>query len=315
MRERMFLRILFMGSADFGIHTLDALIEAGHRIVGVVSTPARPRGRGLTMQDSPVTIAARRRSLEPVICPESLKDPALAEDLSALGAELFVVVAFRILPPAIFSIPPYGTVNIHASLLPRFRGPAPIQRAIEAGERESGVTIFRIDEGIDTGGVILQRRTAIGEKETTPELYERLSRLGAEALLDAIERIELGKVEYQRQDAALVSKAPKLKKAEARIDWQQSARTLFNRIRAFKPFPGSYAMLDGKRLGVIRAEPIACDTKEPVGTVAAVGDDYFDVVAGAGCLRIYEVKPEGRKQMSAGAFVHGRSIQRGTKLQ
>ncbi|NLP01374.1 MAG: methionyl-tRNA formyltransferase [Fibrobacter sp.] len=309
------MRIVFMGSADFGIPALECLLTK-YSIVGIVSTPAKPRGRGLKLADSPVTCFARQKGLEPVITPENVKSPELPRILTDLRADIFVVVAFRILPRSIFSIPPLGTVNIHASLLPEFRGPAPIQRAIEAGRTETGVTIFRIEEGVDTGEIILQKKTPIGPEETTPELYNRLSHLGAEALMESLDMLREGKkVTTVPQDHSLASKAPKLLKEEALIQWQLSSDQIFNKIRAFKPFPGTFAMLGGKRLGIEWAKIIdRHSASAKPGSVVSVYRDFFDVQCGNGILRILTVKPEGRKIMSVHDFLLSSNLKEGDIL-
>ncbi|MBN1128937.1 MAG: methionyl-tRNA formyltransferase, partial [Chitinispirillaceae bacterium] len=176
------MNIVFLGSASFGLPALERLMES-HCIGAIVSTPAKPQGRGLKLRDSPVVAFARQRGINDILTPTDLKAVGLADTLLRYHADLFVVVAFRMLPRSLFSVPPLGTLNIHASLLPEFRGPAPIQRAIEAGKNETGVTIFRIDDGVDTGAILLQKKLSIGPGETTPELYARLSILGADALI------------------------------------------------------------------------------------------------------------------------------------
>jgi methionyl-tRNA formyltransferase len=301
------MKIVFMGSADFGIPALERLMQ-DHTITAVVSTPAKPQGRGLKLCESPITLFAREHGLGPIITPENLKAPELLEQLAQLGADIFIVVAFRILPKAIFALPPLGTVNIHASLLPKFRGPAPIHRAIESGENETGVTVFRIDEGIDTGEVLLQRKISIGAKETTPELYARLSQLGANTLMDALEVIGTGSAEPMKQDNGLASRAPKLSKDEALIDWTLPAQRIFNKIRAFKPFPGTYTILNGKRLGVIWAEVANDSGNDKPGTVVCVTKDFIDIQCGSGILRIRQIKPEGRKEMSVHDYMLSCSI-------
>ncbi|HON11657.1 MAG TPA: methionyl-tRNA formyltransferase [Chitinispirillaceae bacterium] len=309
------MRIVFMGSADFGIPALECLLTK-HSIVGIVSTPAKPKGRGLKLADSPITCFAKQKGLEPIITPQNLKSPELPSILADLRADIFVVVAFRILPRSIFSIPPLGTVNIHASLLPEFRGPAPIQRAIEAGRTETGVTIFRIEEGVDTGEIILQKKTPIGPEETTPELYNRLSLLGADALMEALDMLSEGKlVTTVPQDHSLASKAPKLSKEEALIHWQLSSDQIFNKIRAFKPFPGTFSMLDGKRLGIEWAKSIDSHSSgAKPGSVVSVSRDFFDVQCGSGILRILTVKPEGRKIMSVHDFLLSSNLKEGDIL-
>lgn len=307
------MRIVFLGSADFGIPSLEKLIEL-HTVVGIVSTPARPQGRGLHYIDSPVTRYAKEHDLKPIITTDDFKSEQLISSLASLKADLFVVVAFRILPKAIFALPPLGTLNIHASLLPKFRGPAPIQRAIEAGEKETGVSVFRLDEGIDTGEILLQKRISIGEEETTPELYQRLSIAGSEALMEAIGALESGQINPLKQDNSLASKAPKLKKEEAQINWELSSEQIFNKMRAFKPFPGTFTLFNGKRLGIQWAQKLNGKTGNHAGTVICVTRDYFDVQCGVGILRVLKVKPEGRKEMDVRDFLAGTEIKEKTVL-
>jgi len=232
-----------------------------------------------------------------------------------LKPDLFVVVAFRILPKEVFSIPKFGTVNIHASLLPRYRGAAPIQRAVEAGERETGVTIFRIDDGIDTGGIILQKKLSIGDSETTPELYERLSVTGADALREAIDALTGGNFSAAVQNPAEATRAPKLSRQEGHIDWKLPSSAIFNKIRAFKPFPGTYFFVKGKRINIEWGEPADCQQNYPAGTVITAKGDNIDVQCGGGVLRISKVKPEGRPSMDVRAFLSGHNIAEGTILE
>ena len=306
------MRIVFFGTADFGIPALD-LLHTRHTLAGVVTTPPRPSGRGRKLTSSPVAQHAGTFHEIPVFTPEVLDDPVFIETLDNLSADCFVVVAYRLLPRAVFSLPPQGTINIHASLLPAYRGPAPIQRAIEAGETETGVTVFRIDEGIDTGEILGQSVVPIGDEETTPELYERLSRLGVDVLDTTLRELEHGVCRPKRQDSVSASKAPKLKKSEAFIDWNLSARELFNKIRAFKPFPGTVTMIGKSRFGIEWATPIdgAVPGKHSSGTIISVTGKTFDVQTGNGVLRIVSVKPEGRKTMSAGEYLRGTPLREG----
>jgi methionyl-tRNA formyltransferase len=308
------MNIVFMGSAEFGLPALRALSENGHKIVGIVSTPARKKGRGLILTDSPVVEYAREKGLGPIFTPPLLKSPEFLDSLKSLKADLIVVVAFRLLPRDVFSLPPLGTVNIHASLLPKFRGPAPIHRAIAAGEKETGVTIFRINEGIDTGNIILQRKTEIGGDETTLQLYPRLSVMGAQALIEACEMLEKGTVSYLKQDETMATPAPKLSKEEGKINWDLPAGTLFNMVRAFKPFPGTYTIFEGKRLSIERTVLVDVQSIGSPGTVCGIVPDGFDVQCKIGRLRVLDVKPEGKASMSARAFVIGRKIQPGIKF-
>jgi methionyl-tRNA formyltransferase len=307
------MNIVFFGSADFGVPALKRLMQT-HTVRAIVTTPPRPQGRGLKLGESPIAVFARQQGFAPVLTPDRIDDTDFHRTLMAFGADVFVVVAFRILPKALFSIPQSGTINIHASLLPKYRGPAPIQRAIEAGEKESGVTIFRIDEGVDTGNILLQKRVSIGDNETTPELYARLSELGAIALSEALEGIATGSLCPLPQDAAQASRAPKLTKEEARIDWRQPAVHIADKIRAFKPFPGTYTVLEGKRLGIEQAGFETAESPHEAGTVVAVEGSFFDVRCLPGVLRIFAVKPEGRRAMNVHDFLLGTTLAEGTRL-
>ena len=314
------MKTVFMGSAEFGIPTLEMLLSR-HEVAAVVSTPPRPKGRGLKLFDSPVAEFAKKRDIKPVLTPENLLDEEFIEKLKSLKPDIFVVVAFRLLPEKVYSIPEFGTVNIHASLLPRFRGAAPIHRAIEAGERETGVTVFRIDEHIDTGEIIAQSKTLIGDTETTPLLYERLSRMGVETLQKAMDELAGGRAKPYIQNSSLASRAPKLSKEEGHINWNLSAQNIFNKIRAFKPFPAAYAFLDdGKRLGIewgmaLPPEQSGYGQSQSLpGTIIGVSADHIDVQCGDGVLRISKVKPEGRAAMDVRAFLLGTAINRGNIL-
>jgi methionyl-tRNA formyltransferase len=309
------MRIVFMGSAEFGLPALEMLLER-HDVAAVVTAPAKPKGRGLKLFDSPVAEFAGARGIGNVLTPENLLDQEFISRLISLQADLFVVAAFRILPAAVYSIPKFGTVNIHASLLPRYRGAAPIHRAIEAGERETGVTVFRIDEGVDTGEIMLQRKVSIGAGETTPELYERLSLMGADVLRETIDGLMDGSASTSAQDQFEATRAPKLSKREGYIDWKLPSTKIFNKIRAFKPFPGTYFFIGGKRIGVEWGEPVDADVDTAVpGTVVGAKGDSMDVKCGDGILRITKIKPEGRPSMDVRAFLLGHSIPEGTVLE
>jgi methionyl-tRNA formyltransferase len=315
VKEKCTMNVVFMGSAEFGIPTLEKLCASEHKIIGIVSTPSRKKGRGLVHDDSPVVHYARKKNLGvPILLPEVLKSEEFIDALKKLEADVFVVVAFRILPQSVFKLPRLGTVNIHASLLPLYRGPAPIQRAIAAGEKETGITIFRIDEGIDTGNIILQRSVIIGNEETTTELNDRLALLGSENLIEALSILEKGAA-LKKQDTSLASAAPKLAKAEGRINWNRPARVIFNMIRAFKPFPGAYAFLEGVRLNIEQVKPLDVSGSDVPGAICSVAADSFDVQCLNSRLRILEVKPEGKKAMSAKAFMLGRKITAGMRFQ
>jgi methionyl-tRNA formyltransferase len=303
------MNIVFMGTADFGIPTLTRIEASHHRLQAVVSTPARARGRGRRMQEVPIVSFCTQRGIGPVYTPAHLDTPELASTLSGLQPDVFVVVAFRILPSRIFTIPDKGTFNIHASLLPKYRGAAPVQRAIEHGESHTGITVFKIDRGIDTGGIILQKETPIAETDTTPSLFERLAQLGAEACMEALDTIERDTYTIRTQEPGGATHAPKLRKCESHIDWTLPAQTIYNKIRAFKPFPGTYTLLHGTRLGIEWAQPVADDTLTSApGRITHIDHTSFTVSCGKDALRITQVKPEGKRAMSCEDFLHGSTL-------
>lgn len=308
------MRIVFMGTAEFGIKPLQNLMK-NHKIVGIVSTPPKPAGRGLKLCESPIVNFAKYEKLEPIYTPSNLEDPFFLQNLKELNADCFVVVAFRLLPRSVFTIPPLGTLNIHASLLPAYRGPAPIQRAIEAGETKTGVTIFKIDDGIDTGDILLQEETEIYPAETSVELAERLSEMGARLICKTIEALEKGNITPVKQ-VGEGSKAPKLKKGEGKIDWKLSATTIFNKIRAFKPFPGTFTYCKGKKIDIEWGKPIIEKKENNVsaGTIVKIDKEYFDVQTGEGLLRVLSVKPEGRVSMPVSAYLRGTKMEEGFKF-
>ncbi|MDD5674133.1 MAG: methionyl-tRNA formyltransferase [Chitinivibrionales bacterium] len=308
------MKIVFLGTSGFGIPAIESLIASGHAIVGVVTTPGKPSGRGRTVCESAIACFAREHKLSPVLTPQRLDDSVFVNTVKSLGADCAVVVAFRLLPEALFALPPLGAINIHASLLPKYRGPAPIQRAIEAGEHQTGVTVFRIDRGIDTGNILLQEPLEIGPLETTPQLSERMANLGARLLVAALDCLKRGDCVYRKQDPSLATPAPKLFKAEAKLDWCKPARTLFNKIRAFKPFPGAFFILNNMRLTVEWAVPVDDQTPPPAcGTICGVTGDHFDIQCAPGRLRVLVVKPEGKGAMDAAAFLRGHQLTEGTR--
>jgi len=311
------MKIVFIGSAEFGLPALGELL-ARHRVAAVVSAPARPKGRGLKLVDTPVSEYVKKRESAPLLTPDDLAAPQFIEKLALFDADLFVVVAFKVLPKSVFSIPKLGTLNVHASLLPRYRGAAPIHRALEAGETETGVTVFRIDEGVDTGEILTQKKTPIDGQETAPELYQRLSVMGAAALIDTIDALENGKAVPIKQDNKAATKAPKLTKEEGRVDWRLPVETVFNKLRAHKPFPGSYFFLNGKRINIewgIVSGGGGTNPPPPPGTILIAMGDYIDVQCGIGALRITKVKPEGRQAMDVHSFLLGHEVIEGSVLE
>ncbi len=301
------LRIAFAGTPEFSLAALDALDASRHRVVGVWTQPDRPAGRGRKLEASPV----KRRALElgfPVHQPESLKTVEARQVLADAQADVMVVVAYGlILPSKVLGLPRFGCLNIHASLLPRWRGAAPIQRALLAGDAESGVCIMQMDKGLDTGAVLLEMRTPVTQEDTGQSLHDRLAKLGASALLQVLDR--LPQVEPKPQSPAGVTYAEKLTKEEARLDWHRPATELASAVRAYNPWPVAYTHYDGQALRILRAISVDAPTgTADHGRVAAAGRAGIDVVTGAGLLRILELQPAGKRPQSAADFANGRDL-------
>lgn len=308
------MKIAFFGTADFGLPTLKALMNSQHKITAVITNPPKPAGRGLQMRKSPVNVFAEENNLSPIFTPENLKDEKFIEELKKLDADIFLVVAFSILPKIVFEIPKFGTYNIHAALLPEFRGPAPIHRAIESGATKTGVTVFRIDSGVDTGDMVMQKECEILSDDTTPALYDKLSILGAECFLESVEKIEKNEVEYKTQDKSKATKAPLLKKEESIINWQNSALQIANKVRAFKPFPSTISNLNNEQITIVWAMPCACfrnKNSAQLGEITEITKNEINVQTGDGILSITELKPAGKRAMSVRDFLNGKQIKVG----
>lgn len=300
------MKIVFMGTPDFSVPVLDALVTAGHEVVAVYCQPPRPAGRGKKDRPSPVQARAEVLGL-PVRHPVSLKSAEAQAEFAALGAEVAVVVAYGlILPQAVLDAPTRGCLNIHASLLPRWRGAAPIHRAIMAGDAETGVCIMQMEAGLDTGPVLLRRAVPIEAEETTGALHDRLSALGAEAIIDALAGLETLTPEVQPEDG--VTYAAKIDKAEARIDWGQPAVEVDRLIRGLSPFPGAWTMLDGRRIKLLRSR-VATGDGGP-GEVL----EGLRVACGNSAVEILELQAEGRARQDAAAFLRGTSVSPGVVL-
>jgi methionyl-tRNA formyltransferase len=309
MRTLQELKVVFMGTPEFAAPTLQRLLEQKIPVVGVVTGPDKPAGRGLHLQPTPVKKLATSAGL-PILQPEKLRDPQFIENLRAWQAEVFVVVAFRILPPEVFTIPPLGAVNIHAALLPQYRGAAPIQWAIINGEHETGVTTFFIEEKVDTGDMILQRKTTIGEFETAGELHDRLAVMGADLLVETLAQIAAGAVLRQPQ-VGPISLAPKITKEMAAITWQKSAREVFNFVRGMNPVPGAFTIREGRNLKIFRTHVINdFSSGHAAGVVVRVNEHKGELVvqAGMGHLAIDELQIEGKRRMSAAEFLRGHQV-------
>ncbi len=301
------LRIAFAGTPAFAVPCLRETWKRGGEVVGVWTQPDRPAGRGQQLAVSAVKAEAIVHGL-PVYQPENFKTEEARGQLRALQPDLLVVVAYGlILPPAVLAIPRLGCWNVHASLLPRWRGAAPIQRAIEAGDRETGVCVMQMEKGLDTGPVLLELRTPILPEDTGGSLHDRLATLGAQVLGDALTLLRAGiRLPPQPQPEVGVTYARKLDKAEARLDWTLPARMLADRVRAFQPWPVADAVLAGERLRIHAAQALAIDTKALPGDVVGAGRDGIDVACGHGVLRLLQVQREGGRPMAAADYLNSR---------
>ena len=299
------MRIIYMGTPDFAIPPLEKLVAAGHQVAAVITQPDRPRQRGKVCTPTPV----KSRSLElglPVYTPEKVNTPEVLELLSNLKPDLLVVVAYgQFLSEKLFTLPPYGAVNIHASLLPAYRGAAPIHWAILHGESRTGVTIMYIDKGMDSGDMILRQETEIGPEEDTGSLHDRLSQMGADLLLQAIEQIHTGTVVRIPQDPKAATLAPMLRKEQERVDWTQSAQTIHDQIRGLHPWPGCYTTWQGKRLKLHASRVQNQSAPAHPGQILEISSQGITVACGQDCLRLIQVQPEGKAVMEASAFIRG----------
>lgn len=308
------MKVIFAGTPDFAAAALKAVAAAGFEIPLVLTQPDRPKGRGMQLQPPPVKQAAQALGLR-VEQPEKLRNNTDALDiLKAVGADVMVVAAYGlILPQEVLDTPRHGCLNIHASLLPRWRGAAPIQRAIEAGDAETGVCIMQMDIGLDTGNVVSEHRYAIAESDTANEVHDALMVLGAQAVVADLQRLQNeGRLNSTPQPEEGVTYAQKLSKAEAKINWQEPAEMLARKIRAFNPVPAAWTEYQGKTLKIWRAEAVAQSGR--AGEVLGVSSDGLIVACGENALKITELQPAGSKRMSAAAFAAGHKLEKGAVL-
>ena len=307
------MRVIFAGTPDFAASALAALIETGHEILVVLTQPDRPKGRGMKLTPSPVKTLALQHNL-PVWQPENLKDVSIQQQLCDLQADVMVVAAYGLLlPAAVLNIPEHGCLNIHASLLPRWRGAAPIQRAIEAGDVESGVCIMQMDVGLDTGDVLLSRNTPITDDTTAAQLHDALAVIGAEAIVEALAKLpELIAVP---QPEAGVTYAQKLSKADAEIDWALGAKQIHNKIRALNPVPGAWSSLNGQVIKVWASSVVEMSSTAVEGSIVGVDKQGIAVQTGEGVVLITELQASGSKRMAAAAFVAGHADLLGQKFE
>jgi methionyl-tRNA formyltransferase len=309
------LRIAFFGTPGFAVPTLDRLLSSVHPVVAIVTQPDRPRGRGQRVLASPVKAKAADRV--PVFQPTRLSDPAFLAGLRALSPDLGVVAAYgRILPQALLDLPRLGLINVHASLLPRWRGAAPVHRAVLAGDRETGITIMRVVLALDAGPMLAGRSTPIDPDETSAELEARLAALGADLLLETVDRLAAGPVAETPQDEHGVVYAHRLERAESEIDWHRPAAAIHNQIRGLHPWPLAAARLHGHRV-LLRRSTVARETASAAapGVIERVEPDAIDVAADPGAVRLTEIQMEGRPPLRVRDFLHGRPVTAGERFE
>jgi methionyl-tRNA formyltransferase len=309
------VRLVFFGTPEFAVPTLEVLLAGAHAVVGVVSQPDRPRGRGRKTQPSPVSCVAQRAGL-PLLRPERVADPVLVAALRGLAPELGVVVAFgQFLPKAIRELPGLGyLINGHASLLPRHRGAAPIQRAILAGDTQTGVSVMRVEREMDAGPVALVRELAIGPAESCGELAQRIAALTAEAIAEVVEQVAQGRVRWTPQPSEGVTLAPKLVAADARLDFRESAAALARRVRALAPEPGAATQIDGERLSILSARTQSGPVDAEPGTLRRGSDPLLRIATGEGWLVPLVVQRAGGRALAIDAFLRGRPLPDGVRL-
>lgn len=309
------MNIVFAGTPEFAVSSLKAVHDSRHTVIAVYTQPDRPAGRGRKLQPSPVKEFAAAHGL-PVFQPGNFKHPEDVNQLAALQPDVMVVVAYGlILPQSILAIPRLGCLNVHASLLPRWRGAAPIQRAIEAGDQVTGVTIMQMDVGLDTGAMLIKKETPVGEDDTAATLHNRLAALGASALLEALDGLEQGSLTGESQNEDEATYAKKLDKAEAEIDWTLPARVLARKVRAFNPWPSVNCNFNGKRLRILQAKAVPMKKNDAdFGAVCEIENDSITVRAGEGCLCISRLQLEGGRPQSVREFLNGHPLKVGDRL-
>jgi len=301
----MSLKIVFMGTPEFAVPSLDTLVNHGYNIAGVVTATDKYAGRGKKkLIQPPVKKYALAKGLR-VLQPKNLKSPEFQEELRSIGADLQVVVAFRMLPKAVWSMPRLGTINLHGSLLPKYRGAAPINWAIINGERETGVTTFFLQEEIDTGDLLLQDQFPIGENETAGEVHDRMMHIGAELVLRSVQAIASGKYELKQQEEAKASKAPKIFHETCKIDFNRPTWEVHNFIRGLSPYPAAWTALDDKELKILRAEMEIKDHDQIPGTFLSDNKNWVKVATADGFVWLKELQLQGRKRMAVKDFLNG----------
>lgn len=302
------LRIVFMGTPEFAVGSLAELVDAGCNIVGVVTAPDKPAGRGMKLTESAVKKYAVEKGLH-ILQPEKLKNPEFITSLKELQADLQVVVAFRMLPEMVWDMPPFGTINLHGSLLPQYRGAAPIHWAVINGEKETGVTTFKLQHAIDTGDILLQKSFPIGKDETTGEVHDRMKEIGAAVLVETVKGIAENTLQERKQSLLANDKdlkhAPKLFTENCQVNWQQPIDTIHNFIRGLSPFPGALSKLDDKILKIYRSKKEPANHQSAPGTVFSDGKTYLKIAALGGYIHLLDLQIEGKKRMLVEDFLRG----------
>lgn len=308
-------RIVFFGTPSFALPSLEKLTKGPDEVLAVVTQPDREKGRGRKVMPSPVKEFALQKGV-PIFQPEKIKETAFIETLRSFEADLFVVAAYgQILPKAVLSLPKFGAVNVHASLLPKYRGSAPIAWAILNGERKTGITTMLMDEGMDTGDILLQSEISVREEDTTETLQDRLASLGAQVLSETLEKIKKGEILPVPQDHSKATYAPMLKKEDGRIQWTRRAEEIDRQVRAFHPWPGAYAEWQGRVLKIYKGEVREGKGIGKPGTVLWVGTDFIEIETGEGSYLLKEVQLEGKRRMSVRDFLSGHPVSVGEVLR
>ncbi len=305
------LKIVFMGTPDFAVPALERLHASDHEIQLVVTVPDKQQGRGRRERPSAVKVAAEKMEL-PILQPERLKDPEFIQQITSLAPDLIIVVAFKILPEVVFTIPHHGSFNLHASLLPKYRGAAPIHWALMNGDQETGATTFFLKRKVDTGNIILQSSIPIEAEDNLHTLYNKLCNLGADLVLDTVHLIAAGPVEEGVQSDESATPAPKVSSETRALNFEESAETCHNRVRAFAPSPGAFTHRDGVLLKILKTK--VCDLTGAPGSILAVAADSFTVACGTGSLLVKSIQPESKKAMDAAAYLRGNPLSIGDTL-
>ena len=309
------MRIVFMGTPDFAVPSLEALLKSDDHVVGVVTQPDRPKGRGQEVIFSPVKVVCQREGI-PVLQPLKMKDPAFLDALREWKPDVIAVTAFgRILPPVILALPPRGCINVHGSLLPKYRGAGPVQWAIIRGERETGITTMFMAEGMDTGDMLLRETVEIRPEDTAGTLAPRLADVGGRLLVETLRRLKAGTLTPERQDDAQATMAPLLKKEDGLIDWTRPATEITNRVRGLSPWPGAYTYVNGERWTLCRVSVGEESHNAAPGTVTKVTKDRIDVATSGGTLQILDIQPSNSRRMTVAQYLAGHRVTEGVRLQ